>query len=491
VTALLAIDQGTSSTRAILFDRAGCKLAVAQREFPQHYPQPGWVEHDADRILQDTLSCVRGALEEAQLGPAGVAAIGITNQRETTVIWDRATGRPIHRAIVWQDRRTAEFCQQHRDHSGWLNQRTGLLLDPYFSATKIAWLLDNVAGARRRAEAGELAFGTIDTWLLWHLTGGEVHATDATNASRTALFNIVRQQWDEELLDFFGVPRALLPDVRDCVADFGTTSPALFGGPIRIGGIAGDQQAATFGQACFAPGMVKSTYGTGCFMVLNTGSELKLSRNRLLSTVAWRLNGKPTYALEGSIFVAGAAVKWLRDELRLISSAAQTEVLAASLADSQGVYLVPAFTGLGAPWWDPDARGALLGLTRDTGIAHIARATLEAVAFQTRDLLEAMAQDAPAPAELRVDGGMVTNDWLAQNLADVLRVAVVRPQTVETTALGAAFLAGLSAGVYGSLEDISQLWQAERRFEPQMPRERADRLHAGWREAVRRLRTNG
>jgi glycerol kinase len=390
---------------------------------------------------------------------------------------------------VWQDRRTAEFCLAHQDQSSWLNERTGLLLDPYFSATKIAWLLDHVDGARRRAEAGELAFGTIDSWLLWHLTGGRVHATDATNASRTALFNLARQDWDDELLEFFRVPRALLPEVRDSAADFGTSQPSLPGGAIRIGGIAGDQQAATFGQACFAPGMVKSTYGTGCFMVLNTGATIVRSRNRLLSTVAWRLKGEAVFALEGSIFVAGAAVRWLRDELRLIRDAADIEALAASIEDSHGVYLVPAFTGLGAPWWDPGARGGLVGLTRETGVAHIARATLEAVAYQTRDLLEAMAQDAGTPAELRVDGGMVVNDWLVQNLADMLRIAVVRPQVVETTALGAAFLAGLTADVYGSLEDIASLWRAARRFEPTMAPDRADQLHAGWREAVGRLRT--
>jgi glycerol kinase len=490
VTALLAVDQGTSSTRTIIFDRGGNRLAVAQRELPQLYPQPGWVEHDASRILDDTLACVREAMREARLEAGDIAAIGITNQRETTVIWERATGRPIHPAIVWQDRRTAEFCRRHEDRSAWLNARTGLLLDPYFSATKIAWLLDNVPDARRRAEAGELAFGTIDSWLLWHLTGGSVHATDATNASRTALFNLLTQDWDGELLDFFRVPRALLPEVRDCAADYGTTVPALFGGAIRIGGMAGDQQAATFGQACFSPGMIKSTYGTGCFVVQNTGTTLKLSRNRLLSTVAYRLGGQPVYALEGSIFIAGAAVKWLRDELRLIRTASETETLARSIDDTRGVYLVPAFTGLGAPWWDPDARGALLGLTRDTGIAHIARATLEAVAYQTRDLLEAMALDAGPQAQLRVDGGMVVNDWLAQNLADMLQVEVVRPAVVETTALGAAFLAGLQAGIYGSLEEIAGLWKAERCFVPEMASQRANALHAGWRDAVARLRTH-
>lgn len=487
--ALLAIDQGTTSTRAILFDRHGRRLAMAQRDLPQHYPQPGWVEHDARRILDDTLACVRDALAQADLAPSRIAALGITNQRETTVLWDRDTGEPIHHAIVWQDRRTAAFCLQHQDRSAWLASRTGLLLDPYFSATKITWLLDNVEGARQRAERGELAFGTLDSWLLWHLTGGRVHATDATNASRTALFNLDTQDWDEELLDFFRVPRALLPRVLDCAADYGHTDAALFGGAIAIGGVAGDQQAATIGQACFAPGMAKSTYGTGCFIVLNTGDTWQPSRNRLLSTMAYRLRGKPTYAIEGSIFIAGAAVQWLRDSLHLIRSAGDTALLAQSLEDSGGVYLVPAFTGLGAPYWDPEARGALLGLTRDTGIAQIARAALEAVSYQTRDLLQAMAQDAVLPTELRVDGGMVVNDWLAQNLADIVQQPVVRPQVVETTALGAAWLAGLQAGVYGSLEDIARLWQAERRFTPLMTAQRADALHAGWRDAVRRVRS--
>ncbi|QHS10625.1 glycerol kinase GlpK [Sinimarinibacterium sp. NLF-5-8] len=489
MTFLLAIDQGTTSTRAIVFDRKGRKCATAQRELPQHFPQPGWVEHDAGQIWQDTLGCLRDALTAARLRAQDIAAIGITNQRETTVIWDRATGEPIHRAIVWQDRRTAGFCQQHQDRSAWLAQRTGLLLDPYFSATKIAWILDQVPGARARAEKGELAFGTMDSWLLWQLSGGRVHATDATNASRTALFNLQTQDWDDALLAFFNVPRALLPEVRDSAADFGRTQADWLGAPIAIGGIAGDQQAATIGQACFAPGMIKSTYGTGCFMVLNTGHELKRSQNRLLSTVAYRLNGQPTFALEGSIFVAGAAVQWLRDAIQLIKGAGETETLARSLQTTQGVYLVPAFTGLGAPYWDPEARGAIFGLTRDTGIAHIVRAALESVGYQSRDLLQAMAQDAVTPTELRVDGGMVVNDWLTQWLADVLQVNTVRPQTVETTALGAAFLAGLQAGVYGSLEEIAALWQTERRFTPQMRGDQADTLYAGWLDAVRRVRT--
>ncbi len=489
MVALLAIDQGTTSTRAILFDRGGRRLAVAQRELPQHFPQSGWVEHDAGRIWEDTLICVRDVLRDARLAAGEVASIGITNQRETTVLWDRASGEPIHNAIVWQDRRTSAFCQRHQDRNDWLNERTGLLLDPYFSATKIAWLLEHVPGARQRAERGELAFGTIDSWLLWKLTGGKAHVTDATNASRTALFNLTTQDWDDELLQFFDMPRALLPRVLDCAADFGATDAALFNGRIAIGGVAGDQQAATIGQACFEPGMVKSTYGTGCFIVLNTGSELKRSRNRLLSTVAYRLDGKPTFALEGSIFIAGAAVQWLRDALHLIRSAGETEPLARSIDDSHGVYLVPAFTGLGAPYWDPEARGALFGLTRDTGIAQIVRAGLEAMGYQTRDLMRAMAQDSVVPTELRVDGGMVVNDWLAQNLADMLQLPVVRPQTVETTALGAAFLAGLQAGVYSSLDDIAQLWQAERRFLPQMPPAHADALYTGWEDAVRRVRS--
>ncbi|HEY0916348.1 MAG TPA: glycerol kinase GlpK [Solimonas sp.] len=488
MTALLAIDQGTTSTRAIVFDRQGRKLGVSQQELPQSYPQPGWVEHDALRIWQDTLACVKGALADARLAAKDIAAIGITNQRETTVVWERASGQPIHPAIVWQDRRTSDFCKQHAERSNWLSDKTGLLLDPYFSATKIAWILDQVPGARARAEAGELAFGTIDSWLLWNLSGGQLHATDATNASRTALFNIRTQDWDEELLAFFKVPRALLPEVRDSAADYGSTLPGLFGGAIRIGGIAGDQQAATVGQACFSPGMIKSTYGTGCFMVLNTGGEFVRSRNRLLSTVAYRLNGQTTYALEGAIFVAGAAVQWLRDAMQLIRGAAETEALAKSIPDTQGVYLVPAFTGLGAPYWDPQARGAVLGLTRDSGIAHIVRAALESVCYQTRDLMNAMAQDSIVPTELRVDGGMVVNDWLTQFLSDMLKIPVIRPQTVETTALGAAFLAGLQVGVYQSLDEISALWGVERRFSPALDVNKADQLYAGWLDAVQRVK---
>ena len=490
MTALLAIDQGTTSTRAIVFDRSGQKLGSHQLELPQSFPGDGWVEHDAERIWADTLACVRGALAAAKLDASQITALGITNQRETTVLWDRASGQPIAPAIVWQDRRTADFCAAHADQSAWLASKTGLLLDPYFSATKIAWLLDHTAGARARAERGELAFGTIDSWLLWKLTGGKVHATDATNASRTALFNIHSQQWDEALLQFFKVPASLLPAVRDCAADYGSSDPALFGHAIPIRGIAGDQQAALIGQACFTPGMAKSTYGTGCFVVLNTGAECLRSQHKLLSTVAYRLDGVTTYALEGSIFVAGAAVQWLRDAVHLIQSAGETEALARSISDAQGVYLVPAVTGLGAPWWDPQARGAIFGLTRDTGLAHIVRAALESVAYQTRDLLDAMAADGVAPSELRVDGGMVVNDWLTQFLADALQMPVLRPQVTETTALGAAFLAGLGSGVYGSLDEIAALWGEERRFAPQLDAAKAGALLDGWHAAITRVRSN-
>jgi glycerol kinase len=490
MTVLLAIDQGTTSTRAIAFDAEGNKLGTHQLELAQSFPGDGWVEHDARQIWQDTLSCVRGALKAANCTAADVTALGMTNQRETTVLWNRQSGQPIAPAIVWQDRRTADFCAQHADQSEWLSAKTGLLLDPYFSATKIAWLLDHTPGAREQADRGELAFGTIDSWLLWNLTQGAVHATDATNACRTALFNIHSQDWDDELLDFFKVPRSLMPEVRDSAGDFGHAAAELFGCAIPIRGIAGDQQAALIGQACFSPGMAKSTYGTGCFVVLNTGKTCVQSAHRLLSTVAYRLKGETTYALEGSIFVAGAAVQWLRDALHLIKSAGETEALARSVKGQQGVYLVPAFTGLGAPYWDPQARGAILGLTRDTGLAHIVRAALESVAYQTRDLLDAMAADSLAPTELRVDGGMVINDWLSQFLADALQTRVLRPQVTETTALGAAFLAGLGSGVYPSLEAVSALWSEERRFLPSMPADEATRLHVGWQAAVASVRSH-
>ena len=483
---LLAIDQGTTSSRAIVFDARGRILTVAQREFAQHYPAGGWVEHDPEDIWSSTLAVTREALATAG---DPIAAIGITNQRETTVVWDRATGVPIHPAIVWQDRRTAAQCRTLRDagHEAAVSEKTGLLLDPYFSATKLAWILDHVDGARQRAEAGDLAFGTIDTFLIWRLTGGAVHATDATNASRTLLFDIHAQQWDDHLLRLFDVPPGVLPEVRDSAADFGTSSADVLGHAIPIAGVAGDQQAATVGQACFEPGMVKSTYGTGCFAVMNTGAEAVRSRHRLLTTVAWRLAGEPTYALEGSIFVAGAAVQWLRDGLRIIENAAQTEALAAGVPDSGGVYLVPAFTGLGAPHWDPDARGAIYGLTRDTGPAHLARAALESVCLQTRDLMSAMAADRGAAIDrLRVDGGMVENAWLLQALADIVDVAVERPRTAETTALGAAYLAGLQAGVFRSIDDIEARWARDAECTPRMSVRVRERLVQGWESAVAR-----
>ncbi len=491
---LLAIDQGTTSSRAILFSGTGHRLGQAQQEFPQHFPQSGWVEHDVEDIWRDTVKVMQGALADAGVSADSVAAIGITNQRETTVIWDRATGEAIHKAIVWQDRRTTGLCQKLRAEGAeeMVRRRTGLLLDPYFSGTKIAWLLDNVAGARERAERGELAFGTIDCFLLWRLTGGRVHATDATNAARTLIYDIERQVWDPELLKLLNIPESLLPEVRDSDADFGETDPGILGRAVPIGGIAGDQQAATVGQACFEAGMMKSTYGTGCFALFNTGDKLVHSENRLLSTIAYRLGGKTTYALEGSIFVAGAAVQWLRDGLGIIKSAAETEALAKEADGKQQVYLVPAFTGLGAPYWDAEARGALLGLTRASGPAEIARAALEAVCYQTRDLLEAMRADGASGLEaLRVDGGMVANDWLLQMLADILGVAVERPVVAETTALGAAYLAGLNQGLFSDLAAVAAQWQSEARFEPQMPAPERDARYAGWQDAVARVRSGG
>ncbi|MDX9861510.1 MAG: glycerol kinase GlpK [Rhodospirillales bacterium] len=489
---LLAIDQGTTSTRAILFDSECLPRAAAQKELAQIFPNDGWVEHDPEAIWADTMNVCRQVMAEGRASASDIAAIGITNQRETTVVWERASGRPIHNAIVWQDRRTAGGCRQLAadGHAGTIGRKSGLVIDPYFSGTKIAWLLDNVAGARAAAEAGKLAFGTIDSFLLWRLTGGRVHATDATNASRTMAFNIHSQEWDDELLEILRIPRAVLPDVRDNVADFGVTDADLFGGAIAVGGMAGDQQAATVGQACFVPGMIKSTYGTGCFALLNTGDTAVESKNKLLTTVAYRLDGKPTYAVEGSIFVAGAAIQWLRDGLKLIAGAPESETLARSVADAGGVYMVPAFTGLGAPYWDPDARGALLGLTRDTGVAQVVRAALEAVCYQTLDLMRAMEDDGAAqPRALRVDGGMVANDWLVQHLADILGLPVERPTVIETTAVGAAFLAGLKAGVFASLDDVAARWKRDRRCEPTMEPTTRDRLYAGWRDAVRRVRS--
>ena len=484
---VLAIDQGTTSTRAILFDPSAKVVAVAQREFPQHYPERGWVEHDPDDIWRDTLAVAREALSKVDVGC--VAGIGITNQRETVVVWDRSTGEPIHRVIVWQDRRTSETCERlKRDGAeAAVRAKTGLLLDPYFSATKIAWILDNVAGARARAERGELTAGTIDSFLLWRLTGGAVHATDATNASRTSLFDIHRQRWDAELCRLFGVSEAMLPEVHDNSHVFGLTASGLFDRQIPIAGMAGDQQAALFGQACFEPGMVKSTYGTGCFMLVNTGAEAVASENRLLTTPAYRLGGKTIYALEGSIFVAGAAVKWLRDGLGIIAHASDTDGLATQVPDSHGVYMVPAFVGLGAPHWDPNARGVLFGLTLDATGAHLARAALEATAYQTRDLIAAMVKDGCAPpAAIRVDGGMTANDWLCQFLADILDVPVERPANLETTALGAAFHAGLATGVWSGLDELSRTWAAADRFESRMEPGLRNRLVAGWEDAVAR-----
>ena len=487
---LLALDQGTTSTRAIVFDRAGMPVATAQRELRQIYPQPGWVEHDPEDIWTDALAVCRDVLDQCAAEGRAVAAMGVANQRETSVLWDRATGKPLHNAIVWQDRRTADACRDiaAAGHAPLIAERTGLLPDPYFSASKLAWLLDTVDGARAAAAAGDLAFGTIDSFLLWRLTGGAVHATDASNASRTMLFDIHRQAWDADLLALWRIPAAVLPQVRDSAGDFGTTAPGLFDQPLPIRGIAGDQQAAAFGQACFEPGMVKGTYGTGAFVLLNTGTRPVASQNRLLTTVAYRLGGQTSYALEGSIFAAGAAVQWLRDALRIIDAAPDTETLARDLQSNSGVYMVPAFAGLGAPHWDPEARGALFGLTRDTGIAEIARAALEAVAYQTHDLLEAMARDhGQATHSLRIDGGMAANDWLVQFLADILAVRVDRPAVIETTALGAALLAGLGAGVYAGLDDISALWRHQRTFAPALDASGRAALLAGWHEAVARV----
>jgi glycerol kinase len=487
--AILALDQGTTSSRAIVFGGDLAILGMAQREFAQHYPASGWVEHDPEDIWRTTVETARQALAAARLQASDVAAVGITNQRETCVLWDRRTGKPIHRAIVWQDRRTAEACRalKERGNEPAVTAKTGLLLDPYFSATKVAWLLDHVEGARALAKAGHLAFGTIDTFLLWRLTGGRVHATDATNASRTLLYDIGKGAFDDELLALFDVPRSVLPEVRDCDAAFGTTEASILGGALPILGVAGDQQAATIGQACFKPGMVKATYGTGCFALLNTGDKPVASRNRLLTTVAYQLGGKRTYALEGAIFIAGAAVQWLRDGLRIIQSAPESGTLAAAADSAQEVYLVPAFVGLGAPYWQPDARGALLGLSRGTGPKEIARAALEAVCYQTRDLLEAMYSDWPGRTKsvLRVDGGMVASDWTMQFLADILDAPVERPVVQETTALGAAWLAGHKAGVWPDAEGFGKLWKLERAFEPALAAGERERRYAGWQRAVR------
>jgi glycerol kinase len=483
---ILSIDQGTTSSRAIVFRRDASIVAVAQQEFAQHYPADGWVEHDPEEIWATTLATARQAFQEAEAQGVEVAAIGITNQRETTILWERPTGKPIYNAIVWQDRRTAQSCRKMSEagRETMVQSKTGLLLDPYFSASKVSWILDNVDGAREKALNGELAFGTVDSFLISRLTGGKQHATDATNASRTSLFNIETQSWDEELLELFNVPASVLPEVKDSADNYGVTDAALFGREIPILGVAGDQQAATIGQGCFAPGSIKSTYGTGCFVLMNTGHEMPLSKNRLLTTVAYRLDGKATYALEGSIFVAGAAVQWLRDGINIIDDAKETKALAASQEGNQGVYMVPAFTGLGAPYWDPEARASLFGMTRATSRAEIVRATLESVCYQTSDLFEAMADDGIEPTELRVDGGMVANDWLVQYLSDILDLNVDRPAVMETTALGAAYLAGLKAGIYSSLDDIANNWNREARFEPNMSAEERSPLLAKWQKAV-------
>ncbi|WP_454683482.1 glycerol kinase GlpK [Ancylobacter moscoviensis] len=494
-TYLLAIDQGTTSSRAILFRPDTSVAAQAQQEFPQHFPASGWVEHEAEDLWRSTLVTCHAVLDQAGAQASDIAAIGITNQRETTVVWDRKTGAAIHRAIVWQDRRTADLCARLRaeGHEPLITERTGLILDPYFSGTKIGWILDEVPGARARAERGELAFGTVDSWLLWKLTGGKVHATDATNAARTLLFNIHTGTWDDDLLALLRVPRSLLPEVRDCAADFGATRPELFGGTISIGGIAGDQQAATVGQACFQPGMIKSTYGTGCFALLNTGTTAVRSRNRLLTTIAYQLGGKRTYALEGSIFVAGAAVQWLRDGLGIIANSAQTEPLAEAADPAQQVYLVPAFVGLGAPHWNPDVRGAMFGLTRNTGPAEFALAALESVCYQTADLIDAMNTDwassgiAHGTPVLRVDGGMAASNFAMQRLADLIAAPVDRPVIRETTALGAAYLAGYHAGIMPAPGRFADSWRLDRRFDPSMPAETRNAKLAGWRDAVRRL----
>ncbi len=490
---ILAIDQGTTSSRAIVFNENFEIVSGARQEFEQFFPRAGWVEHDPEEIWSSTLATCKKAIADAKLSASDIASIGITNQRETTVVWERESGKTIHKAIVWQDRRTSDFCNELREkgHDPMVTAKTGLLLDSYFSGTKIKWILDTVPGARERAEKGELLFGTIDTFLLWRLTGGKVHATDATNASRTMLFNIHNNSWDDELLKLIDIPPSILPEVKDCSADFGKSDPDLLGSAISIGGMAGDQQSALVGQACFQPGMVKSTYGTGCFIVLNTGSEAVQSTNRLLTTIGYRLNGVTTYALEGTIFVAGAAVQWMRDAMGLIEHASETGKLARQADRNQDVYLVPAFTGLGAPHWDPDARGAIYGITRATGPAELSKAALESVCYQTRDLLEAMRGDWPGMGEtvLRVDGGMVASNYTMQFLADILSAPVDRPEILETTALGAAYLAGLSCGMFPPPEEFSTSWKRDRRFTPELDEDLRIRQYNGWKDAVRRTLT--
>ena len=488
MTYILAIDQGTTSSRAILFDKDMRPVQSCQQEFPQYFPQSGWVEHDAQEIWASVQAVVGGVMAQAGCTAKDIAAIGITNQRETTLVWDRKTGAPIHRAIVWQDRRTSAFCDRLRaeGHEAEITQKTGLLLDPYFSATKLHWLLTHLEGAAERAARGELLFGTMDSYLIWKLTEGRAHVTDATNAARTMLYDIRQGCWDAQICALMQVPPAMLPDVRDCASEFGTTK--LFGADIPILGVAGDQQAATIGQACFEPGMLKSTYGTGCFALLNTGDTLVTSKNRMLGTIAYQLGGKPTYALEGSIFIAGAVVQWLRDGLGLISAAHETADMAAAADPTQSLYLVPAFTGLGAPYWNADCRGAIFGLTRNSGPKEFAKAALQSVGYQTRDLLLAMQDDMGRPGEavLRVDGGMTASDWTMQFLSDILGAPVDRPKVLETTALGAAWLAGSRAGIYPDQQGFADSWACDRRFEPQMDAPRRDRLYSGWQDAVSR-----
>jgi len=489
---LLAIDAGTSSCRTIIYDANARVVASAQQEFPQEYPNPGWVEHDPEAIWGSVLTVTRQAVSDSSVAARDIAGIGITNQRETTLIWDRESGDCIHHAIVWQDRRTADYCAALRQRG--VEQevigKTGLRLDPYFSASKIAWILNNVAGARDLADRGLLAFGTVDSFLLWRLTGGRVHATDATNASRTMLFNIHTQDWDDELLRLFDIPESLLPQVRDCAADFGVTDSDIIGAPVAICGIAGDQHAALMGQAGFEEGMTKSTYGTGCFVMANTGSNAIQSSNKLLTTVAYRLNGEATYAIEGSIFVAGSAIQWLRDQLRVIDDAASTEAIAENCGIVEHVHVVPAFAGLGAPYWDADARAAILGLSRDSGIDQIVTATLQSIAYQTLDLINAMSDDGLRPSIIRVDGGMVANNWFLQFLADMLGLPVERPKDVESTALGAAFVAGLQCGVFDSTDAIGSLWERDRVFDAAMPDDRRGALYDRWQDAVSRVRSN-
>ena len=488
---ILAIDQGTTSSRSIIFSPKGAIVAIAQQEFSQKYPKDGWVEHDPEEIWESVKTTLNTVFDKCALSPADIASIGITNQRETTLVWNKSTGKPIYPAIVWQDRRTAEQCRQLSEDESLvehITESTGLLLDPYFSATKIAWILDNVEGARAQADNGELLFGTVDTFLIWRLTNGQAHKTDATNASRTMLFNINQQCWDDKLLAAFNIPKAMLPDVMDCAADFGTVDETLLGKAIPIQGVAGDQQSALVGQACFGKGMAKSTYGTGCFMILNTGDKPLQSKNRLLTTVGYRLNGKTTYALEGSIFMAGATVQWLRDGLKLIDDAAESEALAQRARQDNGVFLVPAFTGLGAPYWDPDARGAILGLTRDTGISEIVAAGLQSVCYQTKDLQKAMESDGARPTTIRVDGGMARNDWVMGFLSDILGAEVERPEITETTALGAAFLAGLQAGIFNSVDDLTRCWRSDSVFTPRLSKAQRDVAYDGWKAAVARIR---